>query len=64
MKSAPEVLSLPVVIMTTSNAETDIAKAYAGHANSYVVKPIDFALFTRLIQELGLYWLAWNEPPV
>lgn len=63
VKSSSDLHRLPVVVMTTSDAETDIAKAYDCHANSYVVKPLDFSQFTRLIQELGLYWLAWNEPP-
>jgi hypothetical protein len=41
----------------------DIAKAYDHHANSYLVKPVDFSQFTELLQTLGYYWLAWNRNP-
>ena len=59
-----EVLStIPVVILTTSEAEQDLAVAYANHANSYLVKPVDFAKFSRLIDDLGIYWLDWNRQP-
>ena len=54
---------IPVVVMTTSDAEADRAKAYKHHANSYVVKPIDFEKFRRLVNDLCLYWGVWNEPP-
>jgi CheY-like chemotaxis protein len=55
---------IPVVILTSSAAETDIAKAYEFHANSYVVKPVDFLKFTQLMDDLGFYWLGWNEHPL
>ncbi|MBF0560182.1 MAG: response regulator [Nitrospirae bacterium] len=54
---------IPVVILTTSAAETDMVKAYDGHANSYLVKPVDFCQFVELMETLGYYWLAWNENP-
>jgi CheY-like chemotaxis protein len=54
---------IPVIILTTSAAETDIAKAYDFHANSYLVKPVDFSQFVKLMDALGYYWLAWNEYP-
>ena len=50
-----------VVILTTSNAELDVAKAYDHQANSYLVKPLDFASFHQLITILGYYWLGWNQ---
>ena len=53
----------PVVILTTSSADKDIAMSYEYHANSYVVKPMDFAKFEALMQDLGYYWLAWNQNP-
>ena len=56
--------SIPVVILTTSEAERDLALAYANHANSYLVKPVDFAKFSQLIDDLGIYWLDWNRQPV
>lgn len=54
---------VPVVILTTSDAERDMAMAYEYHANSYVTKPVDFAEFSRLLKDLGFYWLAWNRHP-
>ena len=63
IKSDPNLYSIPVVILTTSEAERDLARAYKSHANSYLVKPVDFAKFTKLMQDLGFYWLAWNQRP-
>ncbi len=63
IKSSEELLSIPVVILTTSASEIDVAKAYHHHANSYLVKPIDFDDFTKMMDELGYYWLAWNHKP-
>ena len=54
---------LPVVILTTSKEEQDIAQGYDLHANSYVRKPVDFTKFVEAIQHMGLYWLVLNEPP-
>ena len=54
---------LPVVVLTTSNSEVDTAKAYEHHANSYVVKPVDFETFRKLMDDLGFYWLVWNRRP-
>lgn len=56
--------SIPVVILTSSSAEQDIAKAYANYANSYLVKPVDFEKFTIMMKDLGYYWLAWNKNPI
>lgn len=54
---------IPVVILTTSDAERDVAMAYEYHANSYVTKPVNFGEFSRLLKDLGFYWLAWNKRP-
>jgi two-component system response regulator len=64
IKTTPALLRIPVVILTSSDAETDIARSYDYHANSYVVKPLDFKTFTRLMKDLGFYWLGWNEKPI
>ncbi len=56
--------TIPVVVMTTSDAESDRERAYEHNANSYVVKPVDFDKFRQLVSELSLYWGVWNEPPV
>ena len=63
IKTHEALSSIPVVILTTSEAEQDLTLAYANHANSYLVKPVDFAKFSQLIDELGLYWLEWNRQP-
>jgi DNA-binding NarL/FixJ family response regulator len=52
-----------VVVLTTSKAESDIARAYDNHANSYLVKPVDFDRFRQLMRDLGFYWLIWNQHP-
>jgi len=53
---------LPVVIVTSSKEESDIANSYKLGANSYVRKPVDSAKFEEGMQHLGLYWLGLNEP--
>lgn len=63
IKSSDKLRRIPVVILTTSEAERDAAQAYEQHANSFLVKPLDFESFTNLIKELGFYWLKWNYFP-
>ncbi len=55
--------AIPIVVLTTSDAEKDLAQAYEYHANSYVTKPVNFDNFSRLLRDLGYYWLAWNKRP-
>ena len=54
---------IPVVVITTSEADQDITSAYEYRANSYLVKPIGFGEFRQLIDDLGFYWLGWNQNP-
>lgn len=55
--------AVPVVMLTTSNEETEVLKAYSYHANSYVVKPMNFEDFQARIRELNLYWTLTNFCP-
>lgn len=63
IKGDPGLASIPVVILTTSAAEADRARAYAAHANSYLVKPVGLQAFTELMESFGYYWLVWNAYP-
>jgi CheY-like chemotaxis protein len=63
IKEDEHLKTIPVVVLTTSEAEKDVAKAYYNHANSYLVKPVGFDEFKRLMDDLGFYWLSWNTNP-
>lgn len=54
---------IPVVVMTSSHEETDVARSYALGVNSYVVKPVDFNALVELAGQAGYYWLAINRTP-
>ena len=64
IKEDEDLKSIPVVVLTTSEAEKDVARAYYNHANSYLVKPVGFEDFRKLMDDLGFYWLGWNTNPV
>lgn len=63
IKQTDELRGIPVVILTSSQAGNDVKMACDYHANSYVVKPLEFGKFTDLVRDLGSYWLGWNVNP-
>ena len=62
IKRDPELTTIPVVVMTTSDAERDRSRAYEQNVNSYLVKPVDFEKFRQMVRDLSLYWGVWNRP--
>lgn len=63
VKQDPDLHTIPVVVLTTSDAGRDIGAAYSNYVNSYLVKPVGYDDFTRLMADLGFYWLGWNTNP-
>jgi len=63
IKTDPALRSIPVVILTTSESGVDIGKAYERYVNSYLVKPVDYAKFVQMMNDLGFYWMGWNRQP-
>ena len=63
IKSSTEINQIPVIVLTTSAHENDIAQAYQSHANSYVIKPVTFDKFARLMREMSHFWFDWNSYP-
>ena len=54
---------IPIVVMTSSQEESDISQTYDLGVNSYVVKPVDFGSVTDIVRQAGYYWLAINRTP-
>ncbi|RKH44473.1 response regulator [Corallococcus sicarius] len=63
VKGAPELKSVPVVMLTSSREEQDLARSYGLGVNAYVVKPVAFPDFVSALRELGLFWAVVNQPP-
>ena len=63
IKQDPDLKSIPVVILTTSNAEDDIAKSYDSHANCYLTKPVSLDEFIRTIKLIEEFWLTAVQLP-
>lgn len=63
IKSDPEAKIIPVVVLTSSQQESDMIKSYKLGVNSYIIKPVDFNKFVDAVNEVGLYWLLLNKQP-
>jgi CheY-like chemotaxis protein len=63
LKRERSLRTVPVVVLTSSREESDLAQCYELGTNAYVVKPIDFHEFVDAIKGLGLFWAIINEPP-
>jgi two-component system, response regulator len=64
IKSDERTKTIPVVMLTSSKEDPDIKTCYSLGVNSYIVKPVDFVGFNKVVGELGLYWILVNQPPV
>ena len=63
IKNHPDLKSIPVVILTTSQAEQDVVRSYNLHANAYVTKPVDFAQFVEVVRSIEGFWLTVVKLP-
>ncbi|GAB7129571.1 response regulator [Silvimonas sp. JCM 19000] len=63
VRETPDLRSVPVVMLTSSREEPDLARAYELGVNAYVVKPVEFRDFVAAIADLGVFWAVLNEPP-
>jgi chemotaxis family two-component system response regulator Rcp1 len=58
IKNLPDLKTIPVVILTTSQAEEDIVKSYNLNASCYVIKPIDLSQFTKIVKSINEFWFT------
>ena len=63
IKGDPKLSDIPVVILTTSDADEDILRAYQLHVNCYVRKPLDLDQFVKVVQSIEAFWLSIVELP-
>ncbi|MBW4424158.1 MAG: response regulator [Nostoc desertorum CM1-VF14] len=64
LKADPRTQRIPVVVLTSSAEDQDIIESYQLGVNSYIVKPVDFEQFNQVVQQLGFYWILFNQLPV
>ena len=63
LRQQPKLKRLPVVVLTSSQENSDLAQAYDLGANSYLVKPVDFRDFVTLVELIDAYWFQANKIP-
>jgi CheY-like chemotaxis protein len=63
MKQDPRTRAIPVVIMTSSSEQRDMIESYKLGVNAFIQKPVDFEAFSRVIESVGMFWLAVNKAP-
>jgi CheY-like chemotaxis protein len=64
VKAEERTRAIPVVVLTSSKEDRDVAESYKLGVNSYISKPVEFDAFAKTVSELGMYWLLVNRPPV
>jgi len=64
VKNDERTKTIPVVVLTSSKEDRDVAESYQLGVNSYISRPVEFDAFAKTVSELGLYWLLVNHPPV
>lgn len=63
IKSDPRTKAIPVILLTSSKEESDMAAGYQLGVNSYIQKPVNFGEFQEVVRQLGMYWLLMNSKP-
>jgi len=63
LKEDPRTRAIPVVMLTSSQEQSDLLASYQNGVNSYIVKPVNFESFVQAVADLGMYWMLLNQPP-
>ncbi|MCD6017349.1 MAG: response regulator receiver protein [Bacteroidetes bacterium] len=63
IKANPSLMLIPVIILTTSSAQSDIINTYTNHANCYIMKPVDFNQFINVVRTIENFWLTIVKLP-
>ncbi|HCW08419.1 MAG TPA: two-component system response regulator [Cytophagales bacterium] len=63
LKANDLTVNIPIVVLTSSKEDPDIQRCYELGTNSYIVKPVDFDAFIKVVTQLGMYWTILNQPP-